>query len=426
MSRIVHGLPWHRGALGRSLAGRRQAAARWAAWARTARRGAGGPLVWSHAASVGEALAVEPIIRRLRRALPDSLQVLTYSSASAADWPEFPYVDHADFVPLDERAQVAQAMDALRPSLLLFSRGDLWPELVGAASCRGVPVAITGGTVRPGSARLRWPARALFRRMYESVCYAGAVSEGDAQRLATLGVPGESMHVTGDPRHAQILERAPRPGIVAPVHAWAPADRCLIVAGSVEPSDMEAVSRGVARAVGERGRAIIVPHSPSADTLRVWGAHLERLGLRAGVWNGHGSSGADEPVLLVGATGLLQDLYLVADMAYVGGGFRRGGLHAVAEPAAVGVPVIVGPKWRADRDAAELLRVGGAVALGETDPGSALFEIWRRWSTDPTARRAAGLHARRCINGDAADRDGDALARVLRPSPRMADMGRDR
>src|SRR5439155_814146 len=69
------------------------------------------------------------------------------------------------------------------------------------------------------------------------------------------------------------------------------------------------------------------------------------------------------PVIVVDRVGILADLYALADVAFVGGGYHRAGLHSVLEPAVFGVPVAVGPHWHMSRDATLLIERGGAVAL---------------------------------------------------------------
>ena len=69
-------------------------------------------------------------------------------------------------------------------------------------------------------------------------------------------------------------------------------------------------------------------------------------------------------------------------MAYVGGGFGRAGLHSVLEPAAWGVPVAFGPRWRNSRDAALLLKAARRAALEARQraaAGALLLEHWERW-----------------------------------------------
>jgi len=104
----------------------------------------------------------------------------------------------------------------------------------------------------------------------------------------------------------------------------------------------------------------------------------------------------------------------VADVAYVGGGYHRAGLHSVLEPAAFAVPVVVGPRWQMSRDAGLLLGAGGAVALPE-DGRHPLLARWSVWHHDTAARRAAGLAALRVVEEGrgAAERTAELVRGLL-------------
>jgi 3-deoxy-D-manno-octulosonic-acid transferase len=132
------------------------------------------------------------------------------------------------------------------------------------------------------------------------------------------------------------------------------------------------------------------------------------------------------PLVLVDRVGALATLYGAGTVAYVGGGFGRAGLHSVLEPAAWGVPVAFGPRWRQSRDAALLLEAGAAEAL--TSSGSAggeqLYRIWLRWIEDEGRRATQGERARSVVErGRGASRRcaemlGAAISsRLLRTSP---------
>jgi 3-deoxy-D-manno-octulosonic-acid transferase len=410
----VNRLPLPAGKLAAILAGRRAAAERWRSWAERDRRE--GRLVWLHAASVGEALAAQPVVRRLRAALPGLQVVLTHTSPSVTGRGSLAGADHADYLPRDEPTPMARTLDALRPDLLLFSRGDIWPELTRQAHARGVPLAVTGGVVRPRSGRLRWPARAVLRPVCRLLDYVGAVTDGDAERWHRLGVPAGRIEVTGDPRHDQLIERPVRQETLEPLRAW--ARRCVIVAGSVEGADERVV---LAAAAGLRSDAavrwLIVPHDPSVAVARRLLTAAQSRGLEAAPWSGEGSPPADATLLVLTTRGLLADLYALGSIAYVGGGFRRRGLHAVAEPAALGLPVLFGPRWQDVPDAAALVASGGGIPVPRRAPLDSLGRTLRNWARHPEQRVEAGRRARTALVAGAADRSAQALIRHLAQRP---------
>src|SRR3990170_6412802 len=166
---------------GRSEAGRRLAA--WATRSRDHSR----PLVWFHASSVGEGLQAESVLLELRQIHPEAQYVYTHYSPSAEALARRLPVDAADYLPYDLPAAADLLLGALAPTLIVFSKLDLWPELATRAARRGVTVAMVAATVSSGSGRLRWPARALLREGYRAVGLAAAVSEEDAERLTRLG-----------------------------------------------------------------------------------------------------------------------------------------------------------------------------------------------------------------------------------------------
>ena len=397
----------------RSLLGaRRGAADRWSAWARDHR--GDGPLVWAHAASVGEQQVLEPVIGRLARARPDLRLVLSHTSPSVPPTPIPAAVCHRDFLPWDEPQPVARTLEALRPSLLLFGRGDLWPELVAAAATHGVPMAVAGATVRVSSARLHPVVRLVFPPVYRHVSWLGAVTQADADRWARLGVPPDRIAVTGDPRHDRILERSADLAPATEVRVWG-GDGPVLVAGSVEPSDDDVLAAALGRLMADLPtlHVLIVPHETTEARIARTRRALAEHGLAAGTWHG-AMAGAlpPEPITVVAARGMLADLYLGADLAYVGGGFRRGHLHAVAEPAAVGLPVIVGPCWDGAPDAAAMKEVGGMLVITD-DGGEGLAEVVRRLALDADERSHRGLAARRTLAAGAAEATADAALRLM-------------
>jgi 3-deoxy-D-manno-octulosonic-acid transferase len=95
-------------------------------------------------------------------------------------------------------------------------------------------------------------------------------------------------------------------------------------------------------------------------------------------------------IVLVDSFGLLGDIYALADVAFVGGGFHTAGLHSVIEPAAFGIPVLFGPMFRNSRDAQALIRARGGSSVRSA---AELSESISALLTDPTLMADARINA---------------------------------
>jgi 3-deoxy-D-manno-octulosonic-acid transferase len=404
--------------------GRRDAGRRLTGWARGSRDPAR-PLVWFHAASVGEGLQAESVLVDLLQLHPEAQYVYTHYSPSAEPLARRLPVDAADYLPYDLPPAVEHLLESLTPSLIVFSKLDLWPELATRAASRGVTVAIVAATVSPGSGRLRWPVRALLREGYRAVTVAAAVSDEDAGRLARLGVVPDRIRVLGDPRFDSVVRRVSQVGRDDPLLRFGHGAPTM-VAGSTWPGDEAVLLAAYSRAQAYRPdtRLILVPHEPTEGHL---GA-VEQTARSAGLPSPVRLSTAAGPVpfLLVDRVGVLAALYGAGSMAYVGGAYGRAGLHSVLEPAAWGVPVAFGPRWSESRDAALLLEAGAAEALpaDRGAGGEELFRIWRGWIDDEGRRARQGEQASRVVERGrgaarrSAEMLGEAISsRHLRTSP---------
>jgi len=384
--------------------------ARLEGWARQ-KRETGRPLVWFHAPSVGEGLQAESVITAFTARHPQWQVAYTYLSPSAEPWAMRLRVDVRDYLPYDVPADVERVIAALAPSVLVFTKLDLWPELATRAAAHGITVVLAAGTVRPGSSRLRWPARRLLHPGYAVVEAAGVIAAEDGERLVRLGVSPRAVHPTGDPRMDSVDQKVR--AVLADDPLLTLGDGApTMVAGSTWGSDEHVVLSAFARIrQAHRGvRLIVVPHEPTERHLQRLDSQAATLGL-APPMRLSTLDGSLSELIVVDRVGVLATLYGAGDMAYVGGGFRRAGLHSVLEPAAWGVPVAFGPRWRESRDAWLLERAGAGHPVQAEAPRRAveqLAAIWAKWLTDGAARGAEGRVARQVI-----DRELGAAGRTV-------------
>src|SRR6185436_7630853 len=122
---------------------------------------------------------------------------------------------------------------------------------------------------------------------------------------------------------------------------------------------------------------------------------------------------ADADVVVIDRVGILGDLYALADIAFVGGGFHAAGLHSVLEPAAFGAPVLFGPRFQGSRDAGLLVERNAAHAASD------IADLTKRldaWLGQRDAREVAGESARELVRSGvgAAERSFQLVQLLMR------------
>ena len=333
------------------------------------------------------------MLELMRQRHPDVQLAYTHFSPSAARFAAGLDVDFHDYLPFDALGDAVAALDALRPSALVFAKLDVWPTLGALAHERGIRLGLVSATLAEGSSRRSRFAAALLRDAYALLDAVGAVDVADGERLVGLGVRPDVITVTGDTRYDQVWQRAQHLDRGSPLIARLAADRPTVVAGSTWPADEAVLLPALGRCLREIAdlRLVIAPHEPTA-------AHLEPIE-RWARENGASIARLDAAnpatrVVLVDRVGVLGDLYALGSLAFVGGGFHDAGLHSVLEPAAFGIPVLFGPRHAMSRDAGLLLRRGAATSVPDE---ATLAAALTGWLTNEPARRAAGTAAREMV-----------------------------
>ena len=386
-----------------------EASARAAGGDRAGRFGYGeaGGATWVHAASVGEVTAAAPLVRALGSHRPTEDRTVSAGTVSGlAAWrrelerrpPGGAPVAIAAW-PLDYPNATRRAFTSRRPRRLLVVETELWPNALHAAFERGTRVAFANARL----SERHWPRTRLLKGvlapLLARVSAVAAQTEGDRARWSELGVPRDALTVTGNTKHDQLLA-LPDPAARATTRARLgipPAAR-LMIWGSLRPGEEAALARA-ARTLAQAGSELVlvaVPRHPERSESQR--AALERAGLRVLRWT------PSEPwplvespgVVWVPVLGVLRELYEVGEVACVGGTFAPYGGHNAAEPAALGVPVVVGPQHANARDVVDALvaRGGGAVAAD----GAAAAQAALAWNRDAARLEDARAGARRAVS----------------------------
>ena len=301
---------------------------------------------------------------------------------------------------MDTPRNAERLIRLIEPTVIVFSKFDIWPNLVWQASKRDIPIIVVAGTLHAASKRLSRFAKPFFRSVHRHIRVHCAISEGDAARFQELCSLTHEIVVTGDTRYEQVYRRATA---VEPDTEFFPGQatlkRPILIAGSTYTEDEKMLFRAyqlLRQNVPDAfPHLILVPHEPTPERIQEIRGHLDRERWVHRCFSELNSetdvSAVD--VLIVDQVGLLAKLYGLADIAFVGGSFR-GSVHNVMEPAAMAKAVLFGPTIQNAYEASLLVERGGA-KLVHTAPE--LADAITLWLNDTTARETAGSIGKQLI-----------------------------
>jgi len=325
--------------------------------------------IWIHAVSVGEVVAAMPVLAELRKQLPKHeivLSVTTSSGHATAREKASAFYDHLVYAPIDVARFTLGAMQRLQPSVLAIMETELWMNLLWAAKTFDVQTVLINGRISDRSFRRSKKIAFFYRSLFRKMDRLLMQSEGDAERVRALGADQQKVEVLGNCKFDQALE-----GLDADPSQWR-RELCIsdesrvIVVGSIRAEEFEFLAQAVAKV--ENAIWVIAPrHLERISELE---KGLSSVGTTTGVVrrSNYSAGTAEETmggkpmprIILLDTYGELSQVYSVADVAIVGGGFAKLGGQNILQPLAHGKPVLHGPHMANFRDVAAMSVTAGA------------------------------------------------------------------
>jgi len=400
------------------------------------------PVAWFHAVSVGEVNLLGTLVPAFRKRHPGYLVVISSTTDTGLAEARRRFADLSVIAfPFDFSWAVSGALDVVKPSLVVLTESELWPNFLSAAKQRQVPVIVVNARMSPRSfARLQRFAGFARRMLFAKITRFAVQEQEYAERFQHLGLPQAKLIVTGsikyDGASSWTPDRSwglanslglsfPRQGDkgtrrqgtkpdASPLVSLSPCP-LVFLAGSTHAPE-ESIVLAVFARLRERFpslRLILVPRHPDrfeevAGLVRASGfPFMRRSAIREPL--------AEMPaIVLLDTVGELGAAWGLADVGFTGGSLDgiRGG-QSMIEPAGYGVPCVFGPHVWNFRDAAKrLVEIGGAIMV--KDAASLETEL-ARLLADAELRERMGLAARELVQRQqgATGRTLDAIDTIL-------------
>jgi 3-deoxy-D-manno-octulosonic-acid transferase len=300
--------------------------------------------IWIHCVSVGEVKAAAPLVKLIRCSRPEAFILVTTASATGQEEARRTlfHVDAVRFLPLDIRWVVERWVRRLRPILLLFIEGDLWPQLMRSVKKWNGKVALASGKLSERSAARYARVPVLARALLAPLDLLLVQSETYRRRFLPFSPvePVIAGNLKLDPKPQSISRAALAPQLgpgpwLALSCTHSPEEKLLL------PQLIPFLSRF---------RLLLAPRHPerAAEVAQILRSHSLSFCT-------FGTLDCSAPIVLVDRLGVLAECYACSEVAIVGGSFFPGiGGHNILEPILQQCPAIFGPHMETQHELAEL------------------------------------------------------------------------
>ena len=356
---------------------------------------AGNNCIWIHGASVGEMVAISPLVKEMKNIMPERKVLVSAVTVGGYDMARqiMPEADAIINFPLDLPWVASSMVHRVRPGIFMMVETELWPNFLRAIRERNIPVMMVNGRISEKSAKNYRYLFSLMRDMLNTVSRFCMQSSIDAKYITQLGADPEKIFVTGNTKFDQTYAEVSAEDLATykkelgmGEDAWP-----VIVAGSTHRSEEEAVltSFTVVRKKYPHARLIIAPRKLNRieEIKKVNARFGYEMGFRSKLKEMEGRR-PEFPVLLLDTIGELGRIYAIGDIVFVGGSLVRYGGHNVLEPAAHAKPILVGPSMEDFKDSYALLSKAGACRMVSDTAG--LTEAFLEIAGDDVLRKKMG------------------------------------
>ncbi len=318
-------------------------------------------LIWFHSASLGEFEQAKPIIEHLHSLGIYNILVTFFSPSGYENSKNYKYADIITYLPFDKTGLIRKFLLYVKPSLVVFMRYDVWPNLLYQLGRKNVPTLLVDATLRESLINSFFVTKSFYRKLYNDITRILTVTQKDKENFIALGVEKSKIDVAGDTRFDRVYGKSREASKKNLLDKEIFGEKPVFIMGSSWEADEEVVFPAIKKLYdfGYEFVTIVVPHEPTS-------AHIE--GVENYFRNDYETIRFSEmrnyksqPVIIVDSIGILLSLYYYSDIAYVGGSFKQ--IHNVLEPAVFGVPVLFGPKIETSREANDLVKLGSGIIV---------------------------------------------------------------
>src|ERR1700739_334420 len=388
----------------------------------------GKPVIWLHAVSVGEVLAVSRLVEEIDTAFSGYRLLISTTTRTGQELARTRFgVDRVFYCPLDVPWAVRAYLNALKPRMLILAETEFWPNLLNGCFRRNIPVAIVNARISDRSCPRYQMLRRLWKPILGRLRMVLAQTNTDAERLVALGCRPELVSVSGNLKFdVKAAQEAEATSLLKALGT----DFRFFVAGSTLEGEEASLLEAWPRLLAADPNLVMVLAPRHPERFTVVAALLNSSGsswTKRSDWKGKPANSIPPlksgQVVMLDTIGELASVYSLAAVAFVGGSLVPAGGHNPLEPAQFGVPILMGPSYENFRAITEDLRAHDAIRIASKEE---LAKVLTELLVNQEDAQSLGNRGRQVFEqqAGATARSLDALREILHlPSDKKAKAG---
>ena len=319
-------------------------------------RSLGSSVIWFHCSSLGEYEQSIPLIKKIKEKLPSYKIAITFFSISGfSNKLEKHLCDWSGYLPFENSNKIAKLTNFINPKLMILVKNEFWPNLLDVLSKKKISVISVSARFNNQQFFFQ-PWAVWFLNKIKTIKYFYTVNHESENLLKNKGI--KNSVCLGDIRMDRVIKLTSNDRKNKIIEHFIKNDICWI-AGSTWKEDYDLFLEYIRRK--NSPKAIIAPHDCSPNSILL----LEKkLKIPAAKFSSYSYvNDRLKKVLIIDSIGHLKYIYKYAIWAYVGGGMGKKGLHNILEPAAYGIPIIIGKNHKKFPEANDLIKSGDCFSV---------------------------------------------------------------
>ena len=305
--------------------------------------------IWLHAASLGEYELAIPLIKEIKKTFDNDI-ILTFFSESGFELNDrIAQVSKTYFLPIDSNDNAKKLVKLFNPRFAIFIKSEIWPNYINELKKGNIKFYLVNYVYEKYNSR-------IFRRILKKYTKIFTQDINSERQLKKMSV-NNALYIGNLKFNRAIIQKKEKYNNKKLTNYL--GDDICIVFGSTWEKDEEIIFDYIKQEIDKNVKYIIAPHEVSKKNInRIRSKLFNKVNLLS-----ENKYNVQNNILLVDSVGVLKYLYSFSDISYVGGGFKKKGLHNILEPCVYGKPVIFGVNFKFSNEAKGLVNLKGGFSI---------------------------------------------------------------